>query len=66
MTKGAVRDCGDDEYPGIYVRLDHPSVWNFIASITTNLPVPTKTGTHSNLIMIGTIQCLCHKLSILL
>ena len=52
MTKGAVRDCGDDEYPGIYVRLDHPSVWNFIASITTNLPVSTKSGTNQNLIMI--------------
>jgi hypothetical protein len=48
MTKGAVRDCGDDEYPGIYVRLDHPSVWNFISSIT-------KTGTNLNLIMIGKI-----------
>jgi hypothetical protein len=30
---GAVRDCGDDEYPGIYVRLDHPSIWFFIASV---------------------------------
>ncbi len=50
MTKGAVRDCGDDEYPGIYVRLDHPSVWNFIASITTNSPVSTKSGKTLSLI----------------
>jgi hypothetical protein len=46
MTKGAVRDCGDEEYPGIYVRLDHPSVWNFIASIITTSPVPTKSSNY--------------------
>jgi len=55
MKKGAVRDCGDDEYPGIYVRLDHPSVWNFISSISTNLPVSTKGSKTLNLIMFGKI-----------
>ena len=30
IVQGGVRDCGDVEYPGIFVRLDDPSVWNFI------------------------------------
>ena len=34
MPQGSVRECGDDELPGIYVRLDHPSVLDFINSIT--------------------------------
>jgi hypothetical protein len=33
---GAVRDCGDKEYPGIYVRLDHPTIYNFISSVVNN------------------------------
>ena len=33
-VEGGVRDCGDEEYPGIYVRLDHPSVLDFITSTT--------------------------------
>jgi hypothetical protein len=33
MPQGAVQECGDDEFPGIYVRLDHPSVLDFINSI---------------------------------
>ncbi len=27
---GAVRDCGDSDFPGIYIRLDDPTVFNFI------------------------------------
>ncbi len=27
---GAVGDCGDADFPGIYIRLDDPSVYNFI------------------------------------
>ena len=34
MLQGAVRECGDKEFPGIYVRLDHPSVLDFIYSVT--------------------------------
>jgi hypothetical protein len=33
LLSGAVRERGDEEYPGIYVRLDHPSVLFFITSI---------------------------------
>jgi hypothetical protein len=33
---GAVRECGDEEYPGIYVRLDHPSILNFMSSVINN------------------------------
>ncbi len=31
-VEGGVGVCGDERYPGIFVRLDHPSIWNFIAS----------------------------------
>jgi hypothetical protein len=31
-VRGGVGDCGDDEYPGIFVRVDHPSIWDFISS----------------------------------
>ncbi len=30
-VEGGVGECGDKDYPGIFVRLDHPSIWNFIA-----------------------------------
>ena len=33
-VQGSVRDCGDVDFPGIYVRLDDPSVFNFIKSNT--------------------------------
>jgi secreted trypsin-like serine protease len=39
-VEGGVGDCGDRDYPGIYVRLDHPSIWNFIA--TTINPLTEK------------------------
>jgi hypothetical protein len=29
-VEGAIRDCGDIDFPGIYVRLDHPSIFQFI------------------------------------
>jgi secreted trypsin-like serine protease len=32
IVEGGVGECGDKDYPGIYVRLDHPFIWNFIAS----------------------------------
>ncbi len=31
-VRGGVGECGDDEYPGIFVRVDHPSIWKFISS----------------------------------
>jgi secreted trypsin-like serine protease len=33
-VRGGVGECGDDEYPGIFVRVDHPSIWKFISSTT--------------------------------
>ncbi len=29
-VQGAIRDCGDADYPGLYIRLDDPNVFNFI------------------------------------
>jgi hypothetical protein len=33
-VEGAVRNCGDIDFPGIYVRLDHPSIFYFIEEST--------------------------------
>ncbi len=30
VVQGAVRDCGDVDFPGLYIRLDDPSIFNFI------------------------------------
>jgi hypothetical protein len=45
---GGVGECGDPDYPAIFIRLDHPSIINFIASIvlpslTTNKIAERKT-----------------------
>ncbi len=32
IVEGAVGECGDLAYPGICVRLNHPSILNFIVS----------------------------------
>ena len=37
---GGVGACGDLEYPGIYVRLDHPSILKFIAEALKTPPEP--------------------------
>ena len=37
---GGVGACGDLEYPGIYVRLDHPSILKFIANALKSTPEP--------------------------
>ncbi len=31
-VEGGVKDCGDESYPGIFVRLNHPSIREFIFS----------------------------------
>ena len=30
---GGIRDCGDVDFPGLYIRLDDPNVFNFINSV---------------------------------
>ncbi len=37
-VRGGIGQCGDADYPGIFVRLDHPLIWNFIASTINPLP----------------------------
>ena len=29
-VQGGIRECGDVDYPGLFIRLDDPSIWNFI------------------------------------
>ncbi len=31
-VQGAIRGCGDLDYPGIFIRLQDPSIFNFIRS----------------------------------
>jgi secreted trypsin-like serine protease len=33
IVKGSLGECGDKDFPAIFARLDHPSIWNFIAAI---------------------------------
>ncbi len=37
LVQGAVRDCGDIDYPGIYIRLDDSEIFSFISS-TLDVP----------------------------
>jgi secreted trypsin-like serine protease len=39
LVQGAVRDCGDIDYPGIYLRLDDKEIFSFISS---NSDIPKK------------------------
>ena len=32
--QGGIGECGDVDYPGLFVRLDDPLVWNFITTTT--------------------------------
>ena len=32
IVQGQIGECGNEDYPGIYVRLNHPSVLSFIHS----------------------------------
>jgi len=36
VVQGGVQNCGDIDYPGIFVRLDDPEVLNFIKSVVNN------------------------------
>ena len=36
VVQGGIRNCGDKDYPGIFVRLDDPAILNFIKSIVNN------------------------------
>jgi secreted trypsin-like serine protease len=41
-VRGAFGQCGDRDYPGIFVRVDHPSIWQFISSIIQTKKYPKK------------------------
>ncbi len=30
IVQGAIRDCGDVDFPGLYIRIDDSSILNFI------------------------------------
>ena len=34
-VRGGIRDCGDVDYPGLFVNLLDPSVWNFVMETTS-------------------------------
>ena len=35
-VQGGIGECGDDEYPGIYVRLDNAPVYDFLDNVLNN------------------------------
>jgi hypothetical protein len=39
-VQGSVRNCGEIDFPGIYIRLDDPLVFNFIQSSITPREIP--------------------------
>jgi secreted trypsin-like serine protease len=38
LVAGGVGECGDARFPGIYVRLDHPEIAEFLQSVTNMFP----------------------------
>lgn len=42
LVQGGIRDCGDKDFPGIYVRLEDPEIFSFIHSILDNTSKSTK------------------------
>ena len=32
-VQGGVKDCGDKDFPGLFIRLDDPDVHNFIHTV---------------------------------
>ena len=43
-------DCADEDYPGIFVRVDHPSVFSFIASVISDSASEEKETTYLKII----------------
>jgi len=35
-VQGGIRDCGDVDFPGLYIRLDDPGVFKFIKSVISS------------------------------
>jgi secreted trypsin-like serine protease len=48
IVQGAVRDCGDSEYPGIYTRLEDPAIFSFISSVLGITRKSTKMETNDH------------------
>ncbi len=43
LVQGVARDCGDIDYPGIYIRLEDPAIFSFIRSFLHSTSKSTKT-----------------------
>ena len=41
-VQGGIRDCGDTDFPGLYILLDDPTILNFIFSTIGRKAVPTE------------------------
>ena len=37
IVEGGIRHCGDVDYPGLYIRLADPSIWNFVTSTLSKI-----------------------------
>ncbi len=40
VVQGAVNKCGDIDYPGLYIKLSDPSIFNFIKSAIDTFAIP--------------------------
>jgi len=45
LVSGAIGECGDGRFPGVYVRINHPEIMGFIHSVTSLYPDAGKTYT---------------------
>ena len=59
-VQGGIGECGDDEYPGIYVRLDNAPVYDFIDNVLHNSTFvesfPTETITKKDFSLEGKFE----------
>jgi hypothetical protein len=36
IAGGVASTCGDKDFPGVYIRMDHPLIWNWVQDIMLN------------------------------
>ena len=44
IVYGAIGECGEEDYPGIFIRLNHPLVLGFITSVVENTTTTNSEG----------------------
>ena len=64
IVQGAMNNCGDQDFPSIFVRLDDPEILDFIKSVVDGI----KTKGKANLKLVKkemvTVKCVTQKLNL--